>query len=174
MPNIEERDHTLGPADAEVSLLEFGDFQCPHCAAAYATVKQLQQELGESMRFAFREFPLTNIHKYAEMAAESAEAAAAQGKFWEMHDYLFEHQEELSPEMLDAAADKLGLDGVRITQEVNERAHSWRVLEDMESGRKEGVHGTPTFFINGVQHKGAFDVESLMRAIDSHRDSAAA
>jgi protein-disulfide isomerase len=171
---IEERDHALGPEDAEITLLEYGDFECPHCGAAYRVVKQLQEELGESMRLVFREFPLMNVHEHAEAAAEAAEAAGAQGRFWQMHDFLFENQREMSPHLLKVAAIELDLDMRRYLDELERHAHSVRVRQDMRTGMAAGVHGTPTFFINGIRHEGAYDFETLMRAIDAHRRQAAA
>lgn len=163
--DIEPRDHVQGSPDAPVTLLEYGDYQCPHCGAAHPIVKLIQQEFGERLRFAFRNFPLTNIHPYAEIAAEAAEAAGAQDKFWEMHDYIFENQDALAPQFLVAAAEQLNLDVARFSDEVNRHAHAERVREDFLSGVRAGVNGTPTFFINGVRHDGSYDFETLRDAI---------
>ena len=174
MLEIDERDHALGPEYAEITLLEYGDFQCRHCGAAFRVVKQLREALGESLRFIFREFPLMSVHEHAEMAAEAAEAADGQGRFWEMHDFLFENQRELSTHLLNRAAIELDLDIDRYMDELDGHAHSSRVRQDMRKGMAAGVHGTPAFFINGVRHEGAYDFDTLMRAIEAHGRRAAA
>ena len=161
------RDHIQGPANAPVTLMEYGDYQCPFCGAAYPIVKQIQQRFGENLRFVFRNFPLAQIHAYAEVAAEAAEAAGAQNKFWEMHDYLYEHQAQLAPPQLIAAAERLGLDVERFTDDLSQHAYAERVREDFLSGVRAGVNGTPTFFINGVRHDGAWDFDSLSEAINA-------
>lgn len=168
------RDHAQGPEEASAVLIEYGDFQCPHCAQAYPVVKQLQRELGNALRFVYRHFPLVQIHEYAGIAAEAAEAAGAQGRFWEMHDLLYENQERLSPEMLTEGAADLGLDVARFTEEINEHAHVQKIEQDVEGGMKAGVHGTPTFFVNGVLHEGPRDYLSLLEALLAARRSGAA
>lgn len=162
-----QRDHIQGPANAPVTLTEYGDYQCPYCGEAYSIVKQLQQKVGNNLRFVFRNFPLSQIHAHAEVAAEAAEAAGAQNKFWEMHDYLYEHQDKLAPPQLIAAAKQLGLDVERFTDDLNQHAYAERVREDFLSGVRAGVNGTPTFFINGVRHDGAWDLDSLSEAINA-------
>jgi protein-disulfide isomerase len=161
------RDHIQGPANAPVTLTEYGDYQCPYCGEAYSIVKQLQQKFGNNLRFVFRNFPLAQIHAHAEVAAEAAEAAGAQNKFWEMHDYLYEHQDKLAAPQLIAAAKPLGLDVERFTDDLNQHAYAERVREDFLSGVRAGVNGTPTFFINGVRHDGAWDLDSLSEAINA-------
>lgn len=161
------RDHIQGSADAPVTLMEYGDYQCPFCGAAYPIVKQIQQRFGENLRFVFRNFPLAQIHPYAEVAAEAAEAAGAQNKFWEMHDYLYEHQDALALPQLIAGAALLRLDVERFTDDLRQHAYAERVREDFLSGVRAGVNGTPTFFINGVRHDGSWDFGTLSEAINA-------
>lgn len=172
--DIEPRDHAQGSPNAPVTLLEYGDYQCPYCGEAHPIVKRIQREFGERLRFAFRNFPLTNVHEYAESAAEAAEAAGAQNKFWQMHDYLFEHQDALAPPLLVAAAEQLALDVARFTDEISRHLYAERIREDFLSGVRAGVNGTPTFFINGVRHDGSFDFETLREAIDAQMRKAIA
>jgi len=160
------RDHVMGPADAPITLVEYGDFQCPYCGAAYPIVKQVRAQLGERVRFAFRNFPLTRIHQNAEHAAEAAEAAAAQGAFWQMHDRLFERQFALEDENLAEYARELGLNADRLAGELAAGTHRDHVRDDFMSGVKSGVNGTPTFFINGVRHDGGYDLASLLGALE--------
>ena len=164
-PPVGARDHALGTADAPVTLVEYGDFECPFCGRAYPQLKHVLRELGAKVRFVFRHFPLSEEHPHAQHAAEVAEAAAAQGKFWEMHDMLFENQDALHDEALAQYAGSLGLDAGRLLGEVLNGAHSARVREDFRSGARGGVNGTPTFFINGVRYAGAFDANTLIAAL---------
>lgn len=162
---VSARDHSQGSEDAVVTLVEYGDYECPHCGRAYPIVKEIQRRLGSRLRFVFRNFPLTQIHPHAEHAAEAAEAAAAPGKFWEMHDVIFEHQNALDDRhLLEYAAD-LGLDKGRFQHELTSHAHSTRVREDFLSGIKSGVNGTPTFFINGIRHDDSWDIGTLEDAL---------
>ncbi len=163
---VSERDHAQGPADAAVTLVEYGDYECPYCGRAYPIVKQLQQRLGRRLRFVFRNFPLKEIHPHAEHAAEAAEAAAAQDKFWEMHDRLFERQFALEDSSLAEYAAELGLDAERFARDLAQGAHVPRVREDFRSGVSSGVNGTPTFFINGVRHDASYDAETLLAALE--------
>ena len=156
------RDHIQGPIDAPIKLVEYGDYECPYCGEAYPVVKAIQERLGNRLCFAFRNFPLTNIHPHAEHAAEAAEAADEQGRFWEMHDLLYEHQDALEDEDLAQYASDLGLDARRLISEVQAEAHLSRIREDFRSGARNGVNGTPTFFINGVRYDGPVDPESMM------------
>jgi protein-disulfide isomerase len=158
------RDHTSGEENAPLTLVEYGDFQCPHCRNAYPIVKQLQRQLGAQLRFVFRNFPLTQIHPEAEHAAEAAEAAGAQGAFWQMHDRLFERQFALDDDSLAEYAQELGLDADRLRDELAAGTYSAKVRDDFMSGVKSGVNGTPTFFINGVRFDGGYDLESLLEA----------
>lgn len=161
------RDHTSGAENAPLTLVEYGDFQCPHCRNAYPIVKQLQRQLGEQLRFVFRNFPLTQIHPEAEHAAEAAEAAGAQGAFWQMHDRLFERQFALDDDSLVEYARELGLDADRLQGELAAGAHRAKVRDDFMSGVKSGVNGTPTFFINGVRYDGSYDLASLLEAVSA-------
>lgn len=172
--DVTERDHVLGRPDAPVTLLEYGDYQCPYCGAAHPIVKALQRHLGDNLRFVFRHFPLATIHEYAEGAAEAAEAAGAQGKFWQMHDTLFENQPALDFDSLVGYAEDLGLELERFTTQLENRVYASRVREDFLSGVRSGVNGTPTFFINGRRHEGSFDFETMLEAIQARvRDLAA-
>ena len=161
----EDRDHAQGPSDAPVTLVEYGDYECPYCGEAYPIVKAVQEQMGERLRFVFRNFPLTNSHPHAQHAAEAAETAAAQGKFWEMHDHLFEHQGALGDANLAQYAREVGLDESRFTSEMTEHAHAERVREDFMGGIRSGVNGTPTFFVNGVRHDEGYDAETLLSAL---------
>jgi len=161
---INGRDHVRGPIDAPIALLEYGDYECPYCGVAYPVVKVIEERLGDRLCFAFRNFPLVNAHPHAEHAAEAAEAAGVQGKFWEMHDMLYEHQTALDDEDLAQYAADLGIDS-RLISEVITGAHAARVREDFRSGARGGVNGTPTFFINGVRYDGPPDVDALFTAL---------
>jgi protein-disulfide isomerase len=166
-PAVGANDHVQGPANAPVTMVEYGDYECPYCGEAYPIVKALQKRLGEQMRFVFRNFPLAEAHPHAEHAAEAAEAAGAQGKFWEMHDLLYENQDALEDEDLVRYAKALHLDVPRFVKEMEAHQHSERVREDFRSGVRSGVNGTPSFFINGVRHDGPFDLRSLLATIDA-------
>ena len=155
-PPVSTRDHIAGPDDAPVTLVEYGDFECPYCGMAYAVVKRAQRELGDQLRVVFRHFPLAEAHPHARVAAQAAEAAAAQGQFWEMHDILFEHQDALGPEDLVSYAESLGLDTARFTSELEAGMYEKRVREDFRSGVRSGVNGTPTFFVNGDRYDGSW------------------
>ena len=160
-----KHDHIQGSIDAPIALVEYGDYECPYCGQAYPIVKVIQERLGDRLCFAFRNFPLANSHPHAEHAAEAAEAAGALGKFWEMHDLLYENQEALEDEDLAQYAADLGLDARRLIGEVLSGAHMSRVREDFQSGARGGVNGTPSFFINGVRHDGVLSVEVLRAAL---------
>jgi protein-disulfide isomerase len=162
---VARRDHIQGPIDAPIALVEYGDYECPYCGEAYPIIKAIQERLGDRLCFAFRNFPLVNSHPHAQHAAEAAEAAGTQGKFWEMHDLLFENQEALEDEDLADYAATLGLDARRLIAEVLAGAHSARVREDFSSGARGGVNGTPTFFVNGVRYDGAPGFDGLIAAL---------
>jgi protein-disulfide isomerase len=164
---VSARDHSEGPADAPLTLVEYGDYQCPYCGAAYPVVKRLQKALGKELRFVFRNFPLTGAHPYAQIAAEAAEAAALQGKFWEMHDLLFEQQTSLKPEIIPAWANRIGLNVEQLGNDIKEGVVEKRIKEDRQSGIRSGVNGTPTFFINGIRYDGSHDYNSLLAALQS-------
>jgi protein-disulfide isomerase len=165
VPVTEGRDHIDGPADAAVTLVEYGDYECPYCGAAYPIVKEVQQRMGQKLRFVFRNFPITTSHPHAEQAAETAEAAAVQDKFWEMHDVLYENQRRLDDPALHGYAEQVGLDVERFDKELAEHAHAGRVHDDFMSGVRSGVNGTPSFYINGVRHDDSYDVDTLLAAL---------
>jgi protein-disulfide isomerase len=162
---VNQRDHLRGSPDAPVVMVEYGDFECPHCAAAYPVVRKLERELPDTLAVVFRHFPLINVHAHAELAAEAAEAAGAQGKFWPMHDLLFEHQDALESKDLLKYAAAIGLDVKRFGRELADHTYLPKVRADMQSGLQSGVAGTPTFFINGVRHPGGYDEASLLASI---------
>jgi protein-disulfide isomerase len=156
----------MGPETARVTLVEYGDYQCPACGQAYPIVKALLERLGRRVRFVFRNFPLTTIHPDAEGAAEAAEAAGTQGRFWAMHDVLYENQEALGGDDLMAYASTLGLDESRFVGELTKHVHAARVREDFMGGVRGGVNGTPTFFINEKRYDGPYDLDSLLDAAE--------
>jgi protein-disulfide isomerase len=160
-------DHAEGTADAPLTLVEYGDYQCPYCGAAYPVVKRLQKTLGKQLRFVFRNFPLTQAHPYALIAAEAAEAAALQGKFWEMHDLLFEQQALLKPDIIPLWAERIGLDLEKFGNDIKQGVGKKRIQEDRQSGIRSGVNGTPTFFVNGSRYDGSPDYDSLLAALES-------
>lgn len=162
---VGQRDHIAGPATAAVTLVEYGDYECPHCGRAYPIVKQIRQHMGRRMRFVFRNFPLRESHPHAQHAAEAAEAAGAQGKFWEMHDRLFERQFALDDDNLVEYADALALDVPRFRRELAGHVYEPRVREDFRSGVASGVNGTPTFFINGRRYDASWEAEPLLAAL---------
>ena len=164
---VSEHDHVQGPAAAPVTLVEYGDFECPHCGAAHPIVQEIQQQLGSSLRFVFRQFPLTNAHPHAQHAAEASEAAGAQNHFWPMHDLLFENQDALEDVDLVRYAVALSLDANQYVEELRGHVHAPRVRDDFMSGVRSGVNGTPTFFVNGVRHDGPHDLASLLGAIET-------
>lgn len=165
---VGERDHSEGPPNARVVLVEYGDYQCPYCGAAYPIVKRIQKDLGTRLLFVFRNFPITNAHPQAQWAAETAEAAAVQGKFWEMHDYLYENQPSLGDEAFFAKYErKVKLDLLKLNREVAQHVHSARIQEDYMSGIRSGVNGTPTFFINGIRYDGYPEFGPLISALEN-------
>src|SRR6266566_7014420 len=155
-PPVNASDHAAGPDDAPVTLVEYGDYECPYCGMAHPIVKRAQRELGNRLRFIFRNFPLAESHPHARLAAEAAEAAAAQGKFWEMHDMLFEHQDALETEDLLGYAKSLGLDAAQFARDLEAGTYAKRVRDDFRSGVRSGVNGTPTFFVNGSRYDGSW------------------
>jgi protein-disulfide isomerase len=162
----DDRDHIQGPADAAVTLVEYGDYECPYCGAAYPIVKELQARMGDRLRFVFRNFPISTSHPHAEQAAEAAEASAAQGRFWEMHDLLYENQTQLRDQDLYAYAEQLGIDVERFDKDLAEHVHAPRVHEDFMSGVRSGVNGTPSFYVNGARHDDSYDFETLLAALE--------
>jgi protein-disulfide isomerase len=158
-------DHVLGSMDAPVTWVEYGDYECPGCGAAHPLVKAILKRLGTQLRFVFRNMPLTELHPHAELAAEAAEAAGAQGKFWEMHDGLFEHQEELGGDLITRLAKRLHLDIKRLMDDLDSRRFRDRVKRDFMGGVRSGVNGTPTFFIDGERYDGLLTESSLETAL---------
>ena len=160
-----ERDHIRGDDDAPVTLVEYGDFECPFCGRAEPVLRQLLNEFGNDLRFVFRHLPLSDVHPRAQLAAEAAEAADDQGAFWEMHDLLFDHQDALEPKNLVEYARELGLDVDRFTDELRRHEHAGRIASDVDDADLSGVSGTPTFFVNGIRHQGAYDIDTLTAAV---------
>jgi Na+/H+ antiporter NhaA len=167
-----ERDHIRGPHDAPVTLVEYGDFECPYCGQAEPIVRELLSDFGD-VRYVWRHLPLSDVHPRAQIAAEAAEAAAEQGAVWEMHDLLLGHQDALRPRDLAGYAEQLGLDTERFREDLREHAGAARVADDVDSADLSGVSGTPTFFINGRRHYGAYDVDTLSAAVRAARARAA-
>jgi protein-disulfide isomerase len=163
---VSARDHTEGRADAPLTLVEYGDYQCPYCGAVYPVVKRLQKASGKRLRFVFRNFPLTQAHPYAMVAAEAAEAAGLQGKFWGMHDLIYENQADLAPDVLPAWAETLKLDLQEFALAIKKGEITKRIKEDRMSGIQSGVNGTPCFFINGARYDGRADYEPLRAALE--------
>jgi len=159
------RDHIRGSIEAPLTLVEYGDYECPYCGEAEPMTRAVQKELGERLCFAFRNFPLVNTHPHAEHAAEAAEAAGAQGHFWEMHDLLFERQEALEDESLWKYASTLSLDVDRLMRDVLSGSYAERLREDYQSGLRNGVNGTPSFFVNGIPFDGELSVKGLLAAL---------
>jgi protein-disulfide isomerase len=166
LPVSADRDHIQGSSDAPVTLVEYGDYECPYCGEAYPIVKEIQERMGGGLRFVFRNFPITTSHPHAELAAEAAEAAAAQGRFWEMHDHLYEHQRQLQGDHIRSYAEALELDLDLFDKELTEHVHADRIHEDFMSGVRSGVNGTPTFFINGLRHDDSYELETLLDALE--------
>jgi len=163
-----ERDHLRGSADAAVTLVEYGDLECPYCGQAEPVVRELLADFGD-VRYVWRHLPLTDVHPHAQLAAEATEAAAMQGAFWEMHDLLMQHQDALKPRDLVSYAAALGLDVDRFTDDLKHHAGAARVESDVDGADLSGVTGTPTFFVNGRRHHGAFDIESLAASVRAAR-----
>ena len=166
-PPVSEADHRSGPDDAPVTLVEYGDFECPYCGAAHPIVEGVRRKMGPRLRFVFRHFPLTESHPHAMRAAEAAEAAGAQGKFWQMHALLFEHQDALEDADLAGYAEALHLDTARFGSELASGAHAKRIREQVRSGIRSGVNGTPTFFINGARYDGSWEASDLVAALEA-------
>jgi len=162
---VSAHDHIRGPANAPLTLVQYADFQCPHCAAAYPEVAAIANELSDSLRLVLRHFPLSQVHPQAQRAAEAAEAAAGHGRFWEMASLLYENQEELDDHSLGRYARKAGLDLKRFRKELTSGVHAARVRADYLGGIRSGVNGTPTFFINGKRYEGTFKSEALVAAL---------
>ena len=160
-----ERDHIRGPDDAPVTLLEYGDFECPYCGRAEESIRELLVSAGSDVRYVWRHLPLNDVHPLAQLAAEASEAAAAQGRFWELHDALLSDQDSLRPSDLARHAAQLGLDVERFNDDLHSHRHAARVFADVASADESGVSGTPTFFINGRRHYGVYDLRALTEAV---------
>jgi len=169
VPVAPERDHTTGRPDAPLTMVEYGDYECPFCRMAFSVTEEIIDRLGDDLLFAYRHFPLSTIHPHATPAAEAAEAAGSQGRFWEMHGLLYANQQRLEPPALVARAEKLQLDVGRFVDDLRTNAHGAKVRSDFLSGVHSGVNGTPTFFINGRRHDGPADLPSLMRSLETAR-----
>ncbi|WP_223649097.1 DsbA family protein [Hymenobacter psoromatis] len=166
-PAIGDQDHRQGPAKAPLQLVEYGDYQCSYCGQAYPAVRAAQQALGNKLEFVFRNFPLTEVHPHAQQAALAAEAAAKQHKFWEMHDALYEHQNQLDEQHLIGFARQLGLDIEKFTQDMQNPTMAGKVESDFESGVRSGVNGTPSFFLNGQKFDGEWQGQGLTEFLQS-------
>jgi Na+/H+ antiporter NhaA len=167
-----DHDHVRGPDDAPVTLVEYGDFECTYCGQAEGVIRELLTSYGDDVRYVWRHLPLNDVHPNAQLASEAAEAAAAQGKFWEMYDILLSHQDELAPRALARYAEELELDVERFRDELRRRQHAARVSEDVSSADESGVSGTPTFFINGRRHYGVYDIDTLKDAVSAAKTRA--
>jgi protein-disulfide isomerase len=165
-PPLEDVDHVRGERGAPLELVMFGDFQCPFCLGAQSVLRRVRERLGERLVFAFRHLPIVERHPLAPLAAEASESAAAQGRFWEYHDALFQAQPKLSRETMLAVGRELGLDAERMATEIDSEAHRDRIARDVASAAASGATGTPTFFVNGVRHYGAYDASSLVEELE--------
>jgi protein-disulfide isomerase len=166
-PAVSSKDHIQGNKKASLELVEYGDYQCGHCGEAYPIIKAIQEELGNTIKFVFRNFPLTEPHPDAFNAAVAAEAAGVQNKFWEMHDIIFENQDRLDGEDLVLYAKKIGLDVLRFQDDMQKDTVTGKVEDDFESGVRSGVNGTPSFFINGEKYDGDWEENELLRYLKS-------
>ena len=166
-PPLSAEDHIEGSERAELELVMYGDFQCPHSGAAYPNIRRVREQLGARLLFAYRHFPLRDVHPDAELAAQASESAASQGAFWPMHDRLYESRGALSEPDLISSADELGLDSERLAEELRSGTHATRVERDLQSGQASGVTGTPGFFVGGRLHTGPFDAASLIAALET-------
>ena len=166
LPVNSKRDHIQGQETAPITLVEYGDYECPYCGQAYPIIKKIQQVMSDRLKFVFRNFPMTQVHPHAQNAAEAAEAAGAQGRFWEMHDYLYENQDALDDEHLEEYANSVGVEITRFRQEMFVHAYAGRVQEDFLSGVYSGVNGTPTFYINGIRYDDSWDFRTLLSTLE--------
>lgn len=166
IPPLDQSDHIRGELGRPLELVMFGDFQCPFCLGAQSVLGRVHARLGERLVFAFRHLPIPERHPLAPLAAEASEAAAAQGRFWEYHDALFQAQPKLSRETMLEVGRELGLDPDRMASEIDAGVHRERVERDLESARRSGATGTPSFFVNGGRHYGAYDASSLVEALE--------
>ena len=168
-PPVNSNDHLQGKTSASIELVEYGDYQCPYCGQAYPIINQVQKQLSNKLRFVFRNFPITQIHPHAQHAAEAAEAAAAQDKFWQMHNYLFEHQKALDDGHLLEYAQKVGLEDIRkFKDDISRHIYVPLIEESLKGGIDSGVEGTPTFFINGARYEDSFDLKTFSETIQKY------
>jgi protein-disulfide isomerase len=165
---VTQHDHTKGPANAPVTLVEYGDYECPGCGAAYPIVNLVLRHFGPKLQFVSRHFPLTQVHPNAEPAAESAEFAGAYGRFWQMHDGIYENQDRLGPPLLFALARALELSELELRDALENETYAPKIKSDFLGGVRSGVNGTPSFFVNGHQHEGSYAFEDLVAAIEQH------
>ncbi len=162
---VGEGDHSQGPQNAPITLVEYGDYECPYCGAAYPMVKRLQETMGDNLRFVFRNFPITELHRHALSAAMTAEFGAAKGRFWEVHDELFENQRRLGATLYDTIATKFGLPTSELHDALERATYQERIRHDFDGGVRSGVNGTPTFFINGQRYDGRPEFEAMSAAL---------
>ncbi|WDZ84638.1 DsbA family protein [Micromonospora cathayae] len=168
---VTEADHVRGPVDAPVTLVEYADFQCAHCGAAYRNLREVLRQRAELVRLVYRHFPITNVHPYAEAAAQIAEAAGRRGRFWDMHDWLYEHQDQLDPVHLSVGVEQLGLSADDVGTEVEGEVHADRVRQDFVGGIRSGVTGVPALFVDEVCHEGGYALADLLAAVDQAADT---
>ena len=166
---VDSHDHVLGRDDAPVTVVEYGDYQCPYCGAAQPQVRKVLDRFGDDIRFVFRHFPLTEVHPMAAIAAVTAEFAGAHGQFWQAHEALYANQARLGPELLFEIVQGLGLEPAQLKAEIDADTYTEKVQADFNGGIRSGVNGTPTFFINGTRHDGAYSFEALSQAIEAAR-----
>jgi protein-disulfide isomerase len=166
---VSGRDHLEGASDAPVVLVEYGDYECPDCLNAWPIVKELREKVGDRLAFSFRHFPQASIHPHASAAAQAAEAAASQGKFWEMHDLLFRNQKRLADLDITHLALQLGLEVYKFQADLERPSFVQRIREDVASGTESGVKGTPTFFLNGCRYRGRADLAGMLEAVNAFR-----
>jgi protein-disulfide isomerase len=162
---VSDKDHAQGSPDAPVTLVEYGDYECPYCGKAYPAVRRIRRMMGDQLRFVFRNFPLNTLHEHAGQAAQAAEAAAAQGRFWEMHDLLYENQDNLDDVDLRSYALKAGLEIYRFEADMSGEVYAGKVRDDFRGGVRSGVNGTPTFFINDFRFNDVVNYENLLNAV---------
>ncbi|QOC95235.1 DsbA family protein [Micromonospora craniellae] len=163
---VTEHDHVRGPVDAPVTVVQYGDFQCPFCGTAHRNLREVLRQRADAVRLVYRHFPIANIHPYAERAAEAAEAAGRRGRFWEMHDWLYEHQDQLDPVHLTLGVEQLGLPVDEVEAEIGRHAGGDRIRQDFVGAIRSGVDASPTLFVNGDRHDGDFDPGTLLTVVD--------
>ncbi|HEY4148981.1 MAG TPA: thioredoxin domain-containing protein [Chitinophagaceae bacterium] len=164
---VSDNDHSQGEKNAAIVLIEYGDYECPHCGAAYPVIKKLQKHFGGKLRFIFRNFPIAESHPHAVTAAYVAEASALQDKFWPVHDLIYEHQQNLSTKLLLSLAESAGVDIKQLSQDISTPAVTDRVEKDLEGGARSGVNGTPSFFVNGYKYEGYHEYDRMRKDLES-------